>query len=129
MKNQKTKIILLSAATLAAGVAAQAQSNVYSTPIVTYQGRLSSGASVASGSYDLLFSLYATNSGGSPIAGPLTNPTVAVNGGLFTVDLNFGGGAFSGGDRWMEIGVRSNSFAPFTTLSPRQAITPAPYAI
>src|SRR5947208_1030488 len=74
----------------------------------TYQGQLLSGGLPASGSYDLSFTLYATNTGGTPVAGPLTNLSVAVNGGLFTATLDFGTGIFSGTNYWLQIAVRSS---------------------
>src|SRR5882724_1761757 len=93
----------------------------------SYQGRLNDGASPANGNYDLAFTLYAANAGGAPIAGPLTNAATAVNNGLFTVTLDFGAN-FPGTDRWLEISVQKNG-AGFTTLSPRQHLTAAPYSI
>jgi hypothetical protein len=53
---------------------------------------------------------------------------VAVSNGLFTVALDFGAD-FPGADRWLEIGVRTNGTASYTTLSPRQKLTPSPYAL
>jgi hypothetical protein len=95
----------------------------------TYQGRLNDGGSAANGSYDLTFTLYATSSGGSAMAGPLTNSTVGVSNGLFIATLDFGGSVFNGNPYWLGIGVRTNGGGVFTTLSPRQQLTPTPYAI
>src|SRR6185503_5721664 len=96
----------------------------------TYQGRLNDGANPASGNYDLRFTIYdSTNNPGVVIAGPLTNAATGVSGGLFTVALDFGGGVFSGPPRWLEIAVRTNGSGTFSTLTPRQALTPSPYAI
>ena len=94
----------------------------------TYQGRLNSGGSPASGSYDLKFTLYAMNLTGSIIAGPVTNSAVPVTNGLFLATIDFGG-VFDGNPRWLDIAVRTNGAATFTTLAPRQPLTPAPYAI
>src|SRR5205823_3014729 len=94
----------------------------------TYQGRLSSGTNTANGLYDLTFSLFAVSSGGSAIGVPLTNSAGAISNGLFTVTLDFGAN-FPGADRWLEIGVRTNGNVAFTTLSPRQKISPTPYAL
>lgn len=58
----------------------------------------------------------------------LTNSATAVSNGLFTVTLDFGN-QFPGANRWLEIAVRTNGTANFFTLSPRRALTPAPYAI
>ena len=75
----------------------------------TYQGRLNDGSNAANGSYDLTFALYLGSSGGSAVAGPLTNSTVGVSNGLFTVTLDFGSGVFNGDPRWLEIGVRTGT--------------------
>jgi hypothetical protein len=94
----------------------------------TYQGRLNVSTNPANGSYDLRFTLFPVNSGGAPAAGPLTNSATGVSNGLFMVTLDFGG-VFTGTNYWLEIGVRTNGNGAFTTLSPRQAVTPTPYAI
>src|SRR4051812_30376862 len=95
----------------------------------TYQGRLNDGGAPAGGNYDLKFTIYDALTGGSIVGTPLTNAPVAVSNGLFTVTLDFGAGAFDGNPRWLEIGVHTNGNVGFFTLSPRQALTPAPYAI
>ncbi len=94
----------------------------------TYQGRLNDGASPATGTYDFRFAIYDVLSGGGAIAAPVTNSATVVSNGLFAVALDFGN-QFPGANRWLEIGVRTNGAASFFTLSPRQALTPAPYAI
>ncbi len=94
----------------------------------TYQGQLSSGGSPANGSYDLQFGLWSAASGPSQIGSTLTSTATAVSNGLFTVTLDFGAN-FPGADRWMEIGVRPSGPGAFSTLSPRQKLTPSPYAI
>ena len=95
----------------------------------TYQGKLTDGGNSANGSYDLTFTLFATNSGGAAVAGPLTNSPVGVTNGLFTVTLDFGGSVFIGNACWLELGARTNGGASFTTLSPRQPLTPSPYSL
>jgi len=96
----------------------------------SYQGRLNDNGAPATGIYDLQFAIYdSTNSPGTLIAGPLTNSAVAVNGGLFAVQLDFGPGVFTGPNRWLQIGVRTNGGGIFTGLTPRQALAPVPYAI
>src|SRR3954454_9156232 len=72
----------------------------------TYQGRLDDSGSPPNGSYD--FILTVLDGGGSVVAGPLTNSPTLVTNGLFTVTLDFGSGAFTGADRWLEIAVRTN---------------------
>jgi trimeric autotransporter adhesin len=59
------------------------------------------------------------------IGSPFTT-TVSVTTGLFTVSLNFGGNVFNGDGRWLDIQVNCGS--GFVALTPRQALTPAPYA-
>lgn len=95
----------------------------------TYQGRLTSGGNPASGSHDFRFILFGVASNGNPIAGPLTNPAVLVSNGLFTVALDFGANAFTGADRWLEIAARPAGGGTFSTLAPRQPITPTPMAL
>ena len=65
----------------------------------------------------------------SPIAGPVTNSAVFVTNGLFTALVDFGTGVFTGGTNWLQIGVATNGVTGFTTLTPRQQLTPTPYAI
>ena len=95
----------------------------------TYQGRLSDGAAAATGAYDLRFVIYDASSGGNQHGPVLTNSSVAVSDGLFTVALDFGASVFTGAERWLEIGVRTNGGTTFSLLSPRQPLTPTPYAI
>jgi hypothetical protein len=97
----------------------------------TYQGRLTDGGQPANGDYDLRFAVYDAASDGSLVGGPATNAATAVSNGLFTVTLDFGAGVFDGNARWLDIRVRAHDAgaAGFIPLSPRQALTPAPYAI
>jgi hypothetical protein len=94
----------------------------------TYQGRLNNNGVPTSGSYDLQFTLFATNITGTAVAGPVTNVAVAVSNGLFTCEIDFGQGVFSGVAYWLDVAARTNGGA-FTELQPRQPLTPAPYAI
>lgn len=96
----------------------------------TYQGRLLDSGQPANGSYDIRVALTDALNGGNQIGTALTNAPVPVSNGLFVVVLDFGGGAFDGSARWLEIGVRTNgSSSSYALLSPRQAITATPYAI
>jgi hypothetical protein len=94
-----------------------------------YHGRLNNNSAPVSGSYDLQFTLFATNITGASIAGPLTNAATAVTNGLFTCAIDFGQGVFTGVAYWLDIEVRTNGGGAFTELSPRQPLTPAPYSI
>jgi hypothetical protein len=96
----------------------------------TYQGHLTDNGSPANGSYDLRFGLYGQPSGGFPLVGFVTNSAVQVTNGLLTVSIDFGVGAFDGGPRWLELGVRAHGGeADYFVLSPRQWLSPTPYAI
>lgn len=101
-----------------------AQSTAFS-----YQGHLNNNGAPVNGSYDLVFSLYATISNGLPTAGPITNLAVAVTNGVFDTTIDFGAGAFNGTYCWLDIALRTNGSASFTELAPRQAITTAPYSV
>jgi hypothetical protein len=94
----------------------------------TYQGQLTSGGNAANGSFDLTFGLFSVASGAGQDGATITNLAVGVTNGLFTVELDFGAN-YPGTARWLEISVRTNGGGAFTTLSPRQSLTPAPYAI
>jgi hypothetical protein len=120
----KTKSAALCLLTFVLCLSAFAQGTAF-----TYQGRLNVGANPANGTYDLQFTPYGLASGGSGVAAPLTKSPVGVTNGLFTVTLDFGAGVFTGASRWLEIGVRTNGGASFTVLSPRQPLTPTPYAL
>jgi hypothetical protein len=95
----------------------------------SYDGRLQDSGGPANGTYNFTFSLYTNSSIGSPVAGPVTTNGVAVTNGLFTVQIDFGAGVWNGRTNWLEIAVETNTGNSFTTLSPRQQVTPTPYAI
>lgn len=99
------------------------------TTIFTYQGRLSDTTLAASGEYDFQFSLYDDN--GTQIGSTITRSDVTVSNGVFTVQLNFNAAtAFNGGSRLLEIAVRRGAeTGAYTTLTPRQPLTSAPYSI
>lgn len=94
----------------------------------TYQGKLTNGGVPANGICDFRFILHDVAAGGSQAGPILTNAAVKVSGGLFTTMLDFSSGVFADNARWLEIGVRTNGGGGFTTLSPRQPLSPAPHA-
>jgi hypothetical protein len=101
-------------------------------PTFTYQGRLLDGGAVANGIYDFEFKLYDAPSGPvqNQIGVTVTANNVGVIDGVVTIELAFGAGSFNGGARWLEIGVRPGiSTGAYTALTPRQAITAAPYSM
>jgi len=100
----------------------------------TYQGRLIDANSAAEGLYDFQFKLFddANTITGTQLGSPIDINELDVIDGYFTVELDFGSDVFDGDARWLEIGVRSYDpcdVNAFTTLSPRQEVTPVPYAI
>ena len=101
------------------------------TTSFTYQGRLSDGGAAANGTFDLQFKVFDNSAVGSgaQIGPTITNSTVQVANGVFTVPLDFGASAFPGADRFLEISVRHNNLESYTTLAPRQQLTSAPYAV
>src|SRR6516225_1049175 len=94
----------------------------------TYQGQLNAGGPPASGSYDLSFAVFDSLTGGAQQGSTITSTATAISNGLFTVTLDFGN-QFPGANRWLQVSVRTNGGASFTTLSPRQALTSVPYAV
>jgi hypothetical protein len=100
----------------------------------TYQGRLMDSNDVANGKYDFQFRMFDDP---DTVVGIQIGPDVVVDDvnvadGYFTVDLDFGGGAFDGNARWLEIGVRPGAQSdpdPYSILAPAQKISPAPYAM
>lgn len=96
----------------------------------TYQGRFTDNGATANGTYEMQFRLFDSVSGGSQIGSTITNTTVNVSNGVFTVQLDYGASAFSGANRYLEIGLRpAGDSNPFTFLAPRQQLTAAIYAI
>ncbi len=97
--------------------------------LLLIKGRVADGNAPANGNYDFAFSLFATNCGGTPVAGPVTNLSVVVRNGVFTTAIDFGPGVFAGSNLWLDIAVETNDTGPFFDLSPRQPIMPTPYSI
>jgi hypothetical protein len=92
----------------------------------TYQGQLKNGGNAVNGTCAMAFRLYDDPSSGTLIGGPI-NASVPVTNGLFTVGLDFGSSAFDGSGHWLDISVDCGSGV--TPLTPRQALTAAPYAL
>jgi hypothetical protein len=99
---------------------------------ITYQGRLTDGESPAHGPYDFEFKVFDALTDGIQLDGTQSKDNVPVNDGYFTVVLDFGNdpNALNGEARWLAIGVRpGNDSGSYTPLSPRQELTPTPYAL
>ncbi len=130
-------LILLSAAGIVGARSSEvAQSDVSranevsaATPLTstfTYQGQLKNGGSAVNGSCQMAFRLYDNPSASTNLIGSPITTTVPVTNGLFTVGLNFGNTAFDGNGRWLDINVDCGGGV--IPLTPRQAVTAAPYA-
>ncbi len=95
----------------------------------TYQGRLTNSSGAVNGTCDLEFKLYDDAAAGTQIGSTQTKTNVTVTNGVFTVALDFGVSAFNGDARWLAISVRCPAGSgSYTPLTPRQPLTPAPYA-
>jgi hypothetical protein len=96
----------------------------------TYQGRLQDAGISANGVYDLTFAVYDAPTGGSVVGVSNVFNDLQISDGLFTVMLDPGPGVFTGAARWLQIAVRPGSSSQaYTNLSPRQGLSPSPYAI
>ena len=96
------------------------------TTAFTYQGQLRDGGTNAYGAYTMIFKLYDASTNGNQVGVAITNSPTLFNG-LFSVNLDFGAGAFNGNARWLDITVTNG---PTTqTLWPRVQVLPSPYAL
>jgi len=96
----------------------------------TYQGELQQLGAPANGAFDFQFNLYDVSTDGDPITNAIQVDDSIVAVGVFTVELDFGSAAFDGNQLWLEIAVRDGlSDGDFSTLTPRQLITAAPFAV
>jgi hypothetical protein len=125
MRNQQKSMAawLFLSASILAHATASAQTTAF-----TYQGQLNDSGASANGSYDISFAAYDAAANGNLIGGIVTNPAVAVSNGVFVTAVDFGNGVFTGADLWLEIGVSAHGANAFTTIQPRQMITPVPTA-
>jgi hypothetical protein len=98
--------------------------------VFTYQGRLIHDNNPTDGLYDFEFKLYDSPAGGNQLAGTIDINDLDVIDGYFTVQLDFNDpNVFNGNAWWLDIGVRPGDGSSFTSLNPRQQLTPTPYAL
>jgi hypothetical protein len=120
--------VLLFAVTLCATLHAPLSPCLAQGTAFTYQGRLDDNGAPYTGNAEFQPTLWDADTGGTKLAD--NNPNfveVAVTNGLFVLPLDFGT-AFPGAKRWLQLEVRT-TIGPFNLLSPRQPLTPTPYAI
>lgn len=104
------------------------------TMAFSYQGILEESGSPANGYYDFYFYLYNSNTGGVSVVceTPTSNNwNYQVVDGLYTFYLICGDGntdAFQGSSRWLEVWVKPTVGPTWTQLTPRQPVSPVPYA-
>lgn len=130
-------ITIIVSAVLVIGITAQGIGNTETATIqaqvgqqFTYQGRLENNDATVTGTCDFKFSLFDAASNGAQVGTTQTLTGKSVSDGYFNVTLDFGDGAFDGEARWLAIQVRCPSGSgTYTTLTPRQALTAAPYAL
>ncbi len=100
----------------------------------TYQGQLKHHGVPVNGLIDARFSLWSHLTSTDPVdrVGDMVSiGTIAVSNGLFSVPLDFGSAAFNGDARWLQVEIRENGDpnGPYTSLVPREPITPSPYSL
>ncbi|MBN1922279.1 MAG: hypothetical protein JW892_13610 [Anaerolineae bacterium] len=94
---------------------------------ITYQGYLVQNGSPVTATCDFAFALFDAVGGGESVGDAAV--TVPVTEGKFTALLDFGGAAFTGDARWMQVYVRCPStVGSYTLLSGRVELTAVPYA-
>lgn len=94
----------------------------------SYQGRLYNNGQLANGNYVLRIRPHSTPGGETPLAPALDTPALTVVDGIFSTTLDFGGAVFTGAPVFLDIQVQAPA-SSFVPLSPRQPVTPTPYAI
>ncbi len=98
------------------------------TTAFTYQGSLNNTGAAATGNYDFEFKLFDALAGGTQQGSTLTQNSVAVANGVFSVSLDFGN-QFPGANRFLEIRVRQSGVGELVLLTPRQQLTSTPYSV
>ena len=86
---------------------------------ITYQGQLKESGIPVNGTFDFEFKLWNAPSGGETVGWTIVIRGHDVVDGLFTVPLDFGSAVFTGGARWLGVGVRpSGSSDNYTVPTP-----------
>jgi hypothetical protein len=119
---------------LALGVVLAVVGPAHAAPLdsdITYQGELNLNGSPVNDTADFRFQLFNDAAAGMARSGQVPAANVQVVDGVFTANIDFGFDVFHNDEQlFMEIQVRSPAGAGvFTTLMPRQPITPSPFAV
>ncbi len=99
------------------------------TSAFTFQGKLNHGGTPTSSTFDMQFKLFDALGAGNQVGTTETITNVQTTAGIFTVQLDFGSTAFSGAERFIEIGISPAGQNDFTMLAPRQKINSVPYSV
>lgn len=106
-----------------------APSPLTQTSAFTYQGKLENGGSPVTGTADLRFSLWTSDSSLTPtgqVGSTITRNGVTITNGLFTTLLDFGFAVTDNRDYFLQVEARTPAGSgAFTTLLPRQRLTGA----
>jgi len=94
----------------------------------TYQGLLTSNGVPVNTAYDLEFTLFNAASGPSQVGNTVTYSALPITNGVFSVLLDFGN-VYNGTSYWLQISNRPSGGGAYTALTPRQQLTPTPYAV
>lgn len=96
----------------------------------TYQGQLTQNGIPTNSTCDFRFSLWTEATNGSQVGDIQVASGIEVKEGYFSIpNLDFGNNIFTGESRWLEIEVKCTGETGYTTVTPRQSITPTPYAL
>ncbi len=126
----------LAAISFGIGLSGMVGSSLAQSAPFVYQGRLGVSSGTLGGTYDMRFRLYTDGVVGAPDTqvGPTLTFAgvggVAVNSeGLFSARLEFFADPYlSFQGRWLQVEVKRPADPTYTVLTPRQELTPTPYA-
>lgn len=93
----------------------------------SYQGRLGDNGAPANGAYDIAYSLYTDEAGGTAVISEVALG-VQVTDGLFTALFVFPDGTLTPATRWLGLGVRAQGGGAFTAITGRTFLAAAPFA-
>jgi hypothetical protein len=120
-------------AIVVAGIALVSATSRAAPPVTAFtdQGQVTISGQPLNQAADFRFRLYDVPTGGTPLAPQVDQDAVAVANGVVTLAVDFGAGGFEGNSaRWLELDLRSPpGSGNFTTLVPRQPLTPTPFAL
>jgi hypothetical protein len=114
-----------------AGICAAPPVLAQSTSAITFQGQVQVAGQPINSTADFRFRLYDGATSGIEIGPEVTQSGLQVSDGVVTAPIDFGPDAYRRGEpRWIEVDMRSPAGSGnFTTLVPRQPLTPTPFAL